>query len=181
MNRAESRWRAALAEHTQAAAAYVAAGNQLGLEAWQRPWSPGKWSPAQLTEHLSVTYRVLLSELSGGEGMRLKLSPFRRAMLRMVVLPHMLFHRTFPKRAPAPREVRPGDGPFPAQAEALAQLSGLAEALNQAGERAKAEGRRSVTHAYFGPLDLTRGMRLCAVHLEHHGRQLRRAGETPSP
>ena len=33
-------------------------------------------------------------------------------------------------------------------------------------------GLRHVTHAYFGSLDLTRGMRLAAVHIEHHTRQL---------
>ena len=29
-----------------------------------------------------------------------------------------------------------------------------------------------MTHAFFGPIDLTRGMRLAAVHIEHHTRQL---------
>jgi DinB superfamily len=171
-SRAEARWHAVVEEHQVALAAYLDAAARLPEGAWDRPWAPGKWSPAQLTEHLSLTYRVLTAELQGGEGMRLKLTPLRRRVLKTLMLPHMLFHRTFPRRAPAPREVRPGEGPYPPRAEALARMRALGEAIEREAERARAAGIKGVSHAYFGTIDLTRGMRLCAVHLEHHTRQL---------
>ena len=171
-SRADARWHAAVEEHHVALAAYLEAAARLPEAAWERPREPGKWSPAQITEHLSLTYAVLTGELQGGEGMRMKMTPLRRRILKTLMLPHMLFHRTFPRRAPAPREVRPGDGPFAPRAEALARMRAQGEAMDREAERARAAGVDRVTHAYFGPIDLTRGMRLCAVHLEHHTRQL---------
>lgn len=171
MPRAERRWRAAVDEHHVALAAYLDAAERLSDEAWTRPWKPGKWTPAQITDHLGMTYRTLIQEARGGPGMKMKLTPFRRRLLKTFMLPHMLFHRTFPRAAPAPREVRPqGDGlPRP---QALAELRVLGEEMEREAERARAAGVQHVTHAYFGPIDLTRGMRLAAVHIEHHTRQI---------
>ena len=171
-SRAEARWHAVVEEHQVALAAYLDAAERVPEAAWTRPYAPGRWTPAEITEHLAMTYRVFIGEVNGGPAMKLKLTPFRRRMLRLLMLPHMLFHRTFPRRAPAPREVRPGEGPFPPRAEALARMRALGEAIEREAERARAAGMKGVSHAYFGTIDLTRGMRLCAVHLEHHTRQV---------
>jgi hypothetical protein len=169
--RAERRWRAAADEHQAALAAYLDAAARISDEAWMQPWAPGKWTPAVITEHLAMVYRTFVQELRGGGGMRMKMTPFRRRLLKTFLLPHMLFHRTFPRSAPAPREVRPvGDG-LPRE-QALAELRVLAEEFEREGERARAAGVQNVTHAFFGPIDLTRGMRLAAVHIEHHTRQI---------
>lgn len=171
-SRADTRWHAAAEEHQVALAAYLDAAGRLDDAAWTRPWAPGKWTPAQITEHLSMTYRVFISEVTGGQGMKLKLTSFRRRVLRMFLLPHMLFHRTFPRGAPAPRELRPADAALPARAEALERMRALGEQFEREASRARAGGWTHVTHPYFGPIDLTRGMRLAAVHIEHHTRQL---------
>lgn len=171
-SRADTRWHAAVEEHQVALAAYLDVAGRLSSAAWTSPWAAGKWTPAQITEHLSMTYRVFIGEVQGGPGMKLKLTPFRRRVLRTLMLPHMLFHRTFPRGAPAPRELRPGDAPGPAQTEALAQMRALGEEFEREASRARASGWTHVTHPYFGPIDLRRGMRLCAVHIEHHTRQL---------
>jgi hypothetical protein len=169
--RAERRWRAAVDEHQVALAAYLETAGRVPDEAWMRPWAPGKWTPAVITEHLAMVYRTMTQEARGGAGMKMKMTPFRRRLLKTFLLPHMLFHRTFPRAAPAPREVRPeGDG-LP-RAQALAELRILGEEFEREAERARAGGLRHVTHAYFGSIDLTRGMRLAAVHIEHHTRQL---------
>jgi hypothetical protein len=169
--RAEARWHAAVEEHQVALAAYLDAAARLSEGAWTQPWRPGKWTPAQITEHLVMTYRVFIGEVNGGPAMRLKLTPFRRGVLRMLLLPHMLFHRTFPRGAVAPRELRPGEQ-APARDTALREMRELGERFEREAVRARAAGRDAVTHPFFGMIDLTRGMRLCAVHLEHHTRQL---------
>ena len=171
--RAESRWRAAVDEHQAALAAYVEAAAALPEGAWTRPWADGKWTPAEITEHLLMTYRVFIGEVNGGPAMRLKLTPFRRRLLKMLMLPHMLYHRTFPRGARAPRELRPDPATLPDQADGVVQMRALGERYAQEAERARAAGWDHVTHPYFGAIDLTRGMCLCAVHLEHHTRQLR--------
>ena len=89
------------------------------------------------------------------------------------MLPHMLFHRTFPRGARAPREVRPEDAPAPpARAGAGGAALCWASEFEREAARARAGGRKHVTHPYFGQIDLRRGMRFAAVHIEHHTRQL---------
>ena len=171
MSRGERRWRAAVEEHQVALAAYLEAAAGVAADAWMRPWAPGKWTPAEITEHLALAYRASIRELGGGPGMKLKLTPLRRRILNLLLLPHMLFHRTFPRGAVAPREVRP-TGELPPRDEALARLRALGEEFEQAAERARAAGVPHVTHPYFGAIELVRGMRFFAVHIEHHHRQV---------
>jgi hypothetical protein len=170
--RAERRWRTAVEEHQVALAAYLDAAAALSDEAWTRPWAPEKWTPAEITEHLAMTYRVFIGEVNGGPAMGLKLTPLYRRVLKLLMLPHMLFHRTFPKGARAPRELRPDASSLPPKGEALEAMRELGERFAHEAERARGAGWDHVTHPYFGAIDLTRGMRLCAVHLQHHTRQL---------
>ncbi|MBB4634838.1 DinB family protein [Longimicrobium terrae] len=170
--RADARWSAALEEHQVALAAYLDAGQTVSDAAWTQPWAPGKWSPAQITEHLAMVYRVFITEMTEGVGMRMKLTPFRRGVLRTLMLPHMLFHRTFPKAAPAPREVRPVAENLPSRTAALADLRALGERFEHELSVARASGRPGLTHPFFGVIDWNRGVRLAAVHLEHHTRQI---------
>jgi hypothetical protein len=169
--RAERRWRAAVDEHQAALAAYVEAAARLPDDAWTRPWAPGKWTPAVITEHLAMVYRAMVQEMRGGPGMKLKLTPARRWVLKLLLLPHMLFHRTFPRGAVAPREVRPQGEGLPKE-QALTELRVLGEEFEREAERARGAGWEHVTHAFFGRIDLTRAMRLAAVHIEHHTRQI---------
>lgn len=172
-SRADARWHAVVEEHQVALAAYLDAAGRLPDSAWHQPWKPGKWTPAVITEHLTMTYRVFIGEVTGGPAMRLKLTPLRRRLLKTFMLPHMLFHRSFPRAAPAPREVRPPeDAPLPSKETALAQMRDMGERFEREASRARVAGWNSVTHPYFGQIDLTRGMRLAAVHIEHHTRQL---------
>lgn len=170
-SRAEHRWRAAVDEHQAALAAYLETAERVSDEAWMNPWAPGKWSPAVITEHLGMAYRVYVKEARGGPGMKLKLTPFRRRLLKTLLLPHMLFHRTFPRGARAPREVRPESDGLPKK-QAIAELRLLGEEFEREVGRARTGGLQHVTHPYFGAIDVARGMRFAAVHIEHHTRQL---------
>ena len=169
--RAERRWAAAVDEHQTALAAYLEAAGRLSDEAWMRPWAPGKWTPAVITEHLAMAYRVSVQEARGGPAMRLKLTPFYRRVLRTFLLPHMLFHRTFPRGARAPREVRP-ETEGPPREQALVELRVLGEEFEREVERARARGLQHLTHPYFGAIELTRAMRFASLHVEHHARQI---------
>jgi hypothetical protein len=173
--RARNRWEAARDEHQVALAAYLDTAAALSDEAWTRPWAPGKWTPAQLTEHLSLAYEALLTELATGQGMREKLHGWRQRVTRWIFLPHILFHRSFPLKVRAPREIRPSDPATLPRPEALRRMRELGERAEQELDRARRAGGGWITHPYFGKIEPVKGLRFVAVHIEHHQRQVARA------
>ena len=104
--RRERRWERAVREHRAALSAFLQAALGVPAEAWERPLGEGKWSAAEVTEHLALSYEAALRERTGGGAMAPRVSSRRQTVLRWFLLPHMLFHRTMP-RVSAPREVRP--------------------------------------------------------------------------
>lgn len=135
---------------------------------WERPAAPGKWSPAQVAEHLRLTYEVMLRELRGGAGLRIRLPWWRRTLLRLTVLPRILRRGEFPREAPAVREIRPGAGPFE-RAATLRQLGELAATFEvELHDRTDAR----LSHAFFGRMTAPVGLRVLALHNRHHRAQL---------
>jgi len=174
--RSGRRWDEVMAEHREALAGFLETASALPAEAWDQPWGPGKWTRAQVAEHLSLSYEAVIRELETGEAMALKLTPWRRTLTRWLLLPHILFHRSFPIRAPSPREIRPRDPRAP-RAEALRQLRELGGRFEETMERAVQAGGGSVTHPFFGRVPPLKVVRFMGVHLEHHGRQIARGGK----
>jgi uncharacterized damage-inducible protein DinB len=169
--RGDTRWRGAVQEHRAALLRFLETANRLDADAWARPRAPGKWSPAQVAEHLALGYLALLRELTEGVPMRYRAPRWMRAVLRWVLLPHALFHRSLPVRAVAPREMRPSDT-HPGRGEVLPRLREAAERFERALDDARGGGETRLTHPYFGTLTPVRMLRFAAVHLEHHRRQL---------
>ena len=169
--RDDSRWDEAVDEHRAALAAFLDVAEQLDDEAWRGPWAPGKWTRAQIAEHLALAYEVLLRELATGEGVRPRLPPFRQKLLRWILLPHILFHRSFPVRVASPRETRPPVVTAP-RPELLRRLRDLGERFERELDLARRAGGGSLTHPYFGRVGPVKAMRFIAVHIEHHTRQV---------
>jgi hypothetical protein len=92
-----------------------------------------------------------------------------------VILPHILVHRSLPVRAPAPRETRP-KAARAARAEALATLRHLGEEFERELDSARRSGSLGITHPYFGRIEPIKALRFVAIHMEHHRRQVERAG-----
>jgi DinB family protein len=163
----DTRWHQASCDHDAAVESFVAACAAIPAERWELPRAEGKWSPAQIAEHLRLTYATLRGELAGRGGFRVRVSRWRRLVLRLTVLRKILRQRAFPAGAPATREVRPGAGPFDRDAT-LAALRDEAAGL----ERELAAGRglaaTSVTHPFFGRLTPVQGLELCVAHTCHH-------------
>jgi hypothetical protein len=159
-------------DHRRALADVLAAFRTLTAEQWRSPREPGKWSPAQIAEHLRLTYEVTTSELAGGQGMRLRAPWFVRPLLRLRFQGKILRNGQFPEGAPAVREIRPPDAARPRE-EALADLESAAERFMTAGAEADRNGRvRKVTHPFFGRFDLDTGLRLGTAHVRHHEAQV---------
>ena len=169
--RTDRRWEEALDEHRVALAAFLDTAGRLDEEAWAQPWGPGKWTRAQVAEHLALSYEALLKEVRTGERMAPRLPRWKQNVLRWVLLPHILFHGSFPLRARSPREIRPGDAPGP-RGPLLDRLRAAAERFEAELGRARRDGGGRVHSPYFGGVDAVRALRFCAVHLEHHRRQI---------
>ena len=140
-------------------------------ERWKEPARPDKWSPAEIGEHLVLTYDAVLRELGGGVGMRLRLNWWLRLYARVRYLRPLLEQGRFPERARAVREVRP-TGPVRGKPELVQVFRERARAFDQGIAAAHAKGGFRMTHPFFGRLHVSDSVRLVDVHIEHHRKQL---------
>lgn len=168
-------WERAVREHRAALSAFREIAEGAEQAWWREPVGEGKWTRAQVAEHLVLTYQAVLREVERGEAMAPRVGGAFRTVLRWLLLPHVLFHRSIPVRARAPREARPSPEGLDA-AVAGERLPALGVELEGAlGRRRGAY----VTHPYFGRVPALRALRFLTVHIEHHLRQADPAG-TPS-
>ncbi len=147
---------------------FVAAAEAVPEAAWQHSPGADKWSPAQIAEHLRITYEVMLRELRGGQGVRVRLGWFQRLVLRQGVMRRILRGGVFPKGAPAVRELRPGGGPF----ERRATLAELGTLTDDFASEIAANRNARLSHPFFGKLGAASGLRILAAHNRHHRGQL---------
>lgn len=169
-------------DHRRAVAEFVAAARAVDIARWERKPDGDRWSPAQIAEHVRLTYEVVGAQFSGGPGLRVRMPWWKRLPLRWAFLGRILESGVFPKGAWAPREIRPGDGPFDRET-VLAALERTAAATEDILVARWTDGSRIMTHHVFGALDSPMGARLATVHTLHHAKQLRAfdSGPTASP
>ena len=161
--------------HSQAAADVVSTAGRVPAEKWLVSRAEGKWSPAEIVEHLSLAYDVLLRELAGGAGMAIRTSLWQRIVLRLTIMPKLLRGEPFPQGTRSPREIRPATA-SPDQAAAIASLRDRAARFDAAVSEARRKNPRTrLTHAYFGRSSLDNAVLLCARHMQHHQKQLQGA------
>jgi hypothetical protein len=165
------RWADACGRHREAAALFVSRAERVASERWKAAPAPGKWSPAEIAEHLSLTYAHLLGELHGGQPVRVRGSWLFRLLARYKFLPPLLRDGTIPPGVRAPREVRP-QLPSEDREAALKRFRALAVEFEGEITRRRAAGGGHLTHPYFGRLDADRGIRFVEVHIRHHTGQL---------
>ena len=162
---------AGLAAHRQSLAAYAAAAKNIPDSQWNQAPAPDKWSPGQVTEHLRMTYVVVGGELEGRTGLTARTPWWIRPLLRFRFLRRILKDGAVPAGAKAPRELRPGPGPFD-QGRTLEALAEAASSFEATLTRRWNDPAAAVTHHVFGKLSAAEMLRFATVHLDHHARQL---------
>lgn len=167
----ESKFRAALEAHRAAVEDFLVAAERIDESQWAVPRGEGKWSPGQVVEHVATSYDVLIGEMHGGPGMKIKTRWWQRLILRFTVVPKIMKKGEFPAGARAPREVRPPDDPGPKGA-VLAQLRQRSEEFDTEIETFAKDPSARLTHAYFGRKNVADVVRFCEVHVVHHRKQL---------
>lgn len=162
---------AARADHQRAVDDFLAAARAVPRDRWDHAPDQSHWSPAQIAEHVRMTYEVVGAQFSGGPGLRVRTSWLMRALLRWKFLKGILENGIFPAGARAPKEIRPGPGPFDRDTvlEALQRAASTTE--QQLITRWKDPDCR-MTHHVFGELHPPQGARLVTVHTRHHAAQL---------
>lgn len=160
----------ATADHRAAIEEVARTIKSLDPGAWAVPRQPGKWSPAEIAEHLVISYEPPLAELDGGPGYAVPVPWWKRVVLRWKVLPQILEHGQFPRGAPAPREARPKSGAASPE-EAVRRLRENAGRFEEKLCQAHAARSVRLTHAYFGKLTAPQILKLLAVHARHHRAQ----------
>lgn len=167
----EQRWAAAAARHQEVVARYLATADRVAADRWETGPREGKWSPAEVTQHLVLTYRAMADEQEAGLEVPVRLPRARAWFLRTFALPRLLAGRPFPPGVRAPREVRPA-GPVPPRRQLITEFSEATSAFAAAYQRAAARRGARATHPFFGRLTLLDMYRFAALHTEHHRRQL---------
>jgi len=167
----DEQWQSALKQHADSIRSFADTAAAIDESVWLRSISAGKWSPAEIAEHLRLAYEVLLREINEGAGLKIRTNWFVRQYIRLAILPGIFKRRRLPTGAKAPREVRPTKV-IEDRSEALRQLLALAEQFEaELSKRRHAKGTH-LTHHLFGRLNILQGLRFCAIHVDHHCRQL---------
>ena len=134
---------------------------------------PGKWSTAQILEHLSRTYSATAYILNRccDQGRTKARSRTLRDWLGTLVVVEL---GRFPTGVAAPAATRPAGLPA---VEALAAVRGSLGALDEAAARAEARfGPRLAlaNHPLLGPFNVRQWRRFHLVHTKHHMKQIGR-------
>ena len=155
--------------HRAALLAFIATAEGVPANHWNAPSGPGKWSPAQVAEHLRLSCAALAAELAGHGGMRVRTKWWQQWLFRVAYLPRILRDGRFPKGVQAVRELRPGSGPFD-RGHQLATLRAEVEAFLESLPSAPPNAR--LTHPFLGSLPLADGVCFATQHIRHHHNQI---------
>ena len=156
-----------MVDHRRALGDFIASAQELTVEAWASPAAAGKWSPAQVAEHLRLTYATLRAELAGRGGFRVRAKWWQRPLLRLMYFPRSFRTGRFPAGAPATREVR----------RATDRSTAARSSKGSSPKRAVPAGGRLDFHrrphpSVFGKIALDESLQLATHHIRHHHRQI---------
>ena len=171
---------AELRGHAEALSAFLVSAEGVPAEEFDLPAASGKWSPAQIAEHLRLSYATVRAELAGTGGFRVRSRGWLLPLLRLRYLPRILERGLFPRGVPAVREIRPSDGPFE-KAEVLDALRREGELFVHAIIAAWNQPRAAITHPFLGRLSVAKGLRFVTQHIRHHHAQMPRAAPVSDP
>jgi hypothetical protein len=156
----------AIQDGRKAVADFVAHARGVAPDRWAAPRAPGKWSPAQVCDHVALAYEGGKKLLCGDcpKGMPRWLRP----LIRVVFLAKVLKTGRFPKGSKAPPELQPSAKPPPLD-EGLRRLE---KAVADFDAEARRRDGATIDHPVFGRIKVVDYVRLNALHTTHHRAQL---------
>jgi hypothetical protein len=160
----------AIAENRAAVEEFVGTARGFDAAKWTAPRREGAWSPAQIAEHLAITYEYGRKVVRGdaGKGVPRPLRP----LLRWLVVDRTLKSGRFTRKVKAPAVFRPSRSTSASQADLLARLTAAVTGVEADIRSGHPAARHTVAHPLFGRVKTVDWMRLQAIHTRHHRSQL---------
>ena len=149
---------------------FVSVAHTVPADAWTRPTAAGKWSPAQVAEHVAITMDQSVAILEGRSA-PVSLPRLLRPLVRRFMLHPMLQRGRFMRGGKAPKDFIPSAAGV-SQAEVAAVLERSLVAYEQSIARQRQAGRDTFEHPVFGRIPLVDYVRLNELHARHHEAQL---------
>jgi hypothetical protein len=171
MTHTSGHWHEVSERHAATLGAFLEQAAALDHGRWLAPVEEGKWSPAEITEHLRLAYEVLGRELTGGTGLKPRAGKILQWLLRRVFLPRILRSGRIARKVQAPREIRPLTIESNRE-KALERLRVEGEQFEKNLAERSGTGTPCISHHLFGTFDAETGLRFVTIHLENHRRQL---------
>jgi hypothetical protein len=165
---------AALAENAEACRRFADAVTRVPAGAWSTPVGPGKWTPAQIAEHVAITFEIAERALKGESGIP-GVPRLVRPLVRAIFLRRTLKTKTFPRNAKAPKVFHPSTSP-PAAPHVIERLNRAEAGVKAAVEALRRSGASTIEHPAFGRIAVEEYLELNAIHTRHHMGQLPSAG-----
>lgn len=159
-----------LPPHLEVLDGFIRAAEQVPADAWNRAPADESWSPAQVAEHLRLTYVVTRPELRGGQGFRVRTSRWKQWLFQFLFLRRITEQGRFPANVPAVREIRPAPGPYD-RAALLAALRDEGEQFDREFAAVRDADVR-LSHPFLGRLKPADALALTTQHIRHHEKQL---------
>ncbi len=140
--------------------------------AWGLPPASGKWSPAQVAEHLFLALTAFSNELEQGPPVTPATFAPARPEYRDRILPRILRGGWFPAGAESPPSAVP-TGRFPDMASSIRELrTALDSFVAAVAQATSTDASRHVRHPYFGALSVPELVTVLAEHTNHHAAAL---------
>ena len=159
----------AIAAQQRAADAFAAAARAVPDATWNVPRAPGKWSPAQVTDHVGVATKIGRGAVTGTVNMG-SLPRFLRPIAGALFFKPVL-RRGFPKKSMGPAIMAPAHEPMDRETLIARLQEEVGGAARDALEMA-ANGATHFDHTFFGKVSLADYIMFNALHLDHHREQL---------
>jgi Protein of unknown function (DUF1569) len=158
-----------IADNRAAVDEFIAAARAIDGVTWTTPRAERAWCPAQIVEHVALTYEYNRRVLQGtAEGLPFPISLLKPLIRRMVV-DNTLRAGRFTRKGRAPKFFQPSTAP-PAASDVIARLT-RAVAGFEADLRSRPRGE-TIDHPVFGTVRVTDWVALQAIHARHHRAQL---------
>lgn len=155
-------------EHRDAVSYFVSRAQLVPADRWLVPRAEGKWTPAEETRHIILSYEAMAADLRGERQMAPRTRGWRRLLARAVGLTSILWWRRIPRPVRAPREVRPPEERG-SRAELMAELDrAVGEFERVFADAWEHRPRQTLAHPFFGGISLRQSMTVAVVHTRHH-------------
>ncbi len=159
-----------IAENRKATERFLATARSVPKEKWAVPVADGKWSPAQIVDHIAVTTEVALKAINGDPSMG-SIPKFLRWLPRKLGFDPTIKNGRFPEKQRGPAIFAPSTG-HPAYEVSVERLNRAIVALETHVRALIAANQHSFEHTFFGRVGIADYVRFGTLHTEHHERQL---------